>query len=301
MYEAPSSLAASLPLTFEWSAAALALALAGIIGGGWLWLLAVPLLATLSVCVHGALQAPIDKRFAGLNLSGVRARALAAVLIYLGPLLRGWERIKWRVKQMRAQAHIGFTETEQRARICWTERSFQLSYWSEAGLEKEVLLGGLTDFLVPQKYLVSADTGWSNWDLKIARGLWSRCLVTVCTENHGSSKRLLRVRCAMRLSQLALFVLRGYAVLTAFALILGWPIVAAVVGGLGMLNIGLMGWQVVDFGRLMHRIVETVAKQARLVPLEAASTRPSRLRDPDKSRNSVATSRRTSETPLVRG
>jgi hypothetical protein len=68
-----------------------------------------------------------------------------------------------------------------------------------------------------------------------------------------------------------------------------------------MLNIGLMGWQVVDFGRLMHRIVETVAKQARLVPLEAASTRPSRLRDPDKSRNSVATSRRTSETPLVRG
>ena len=301
MYEAPSSLAASLPLTFEWSAAALALALAGIIGGGWLWLLAVPLLATLSVCVHGALRAPIDKRFAGLNLSGVRARALAAVLIYLGPLLRGWERIKWRVKQMRAQAHIGFTETEQRARICWRERSFQLSYWSEAGLEKEVLLGGLTDFLVPQKYLVSADTGWSNWDLKIARGLWSRCLVTVCTENHGSSKRLLRVRCAMRLSQLALFVLRGYAVLTAFALILGWPIVAAVVGGLGMLNIGLMGWQVVDFGRLMHRIVETVAKQARLVPLEAASTRPSRLRDPDKSRNSVATSRRTSETPLVRG
>jgi len=301
MYEAPSSLAASLPLTFEWSAAALALALAGIIGGGWLWLLAVPLLATLSVCVHGALRAPIDKRFAGLNLSGVRARALAAVLIYLGPLLRGWERIKWRVKQMRAQAHIGFTETEQRARICWRERSFQLSYWSEAGLEKEVLLGGLTDFLVPQKYLVSADTGWSNWDLKIARGLWSRCLVTVCTENHGSSKRLLRVRCAMRLSQLALFVLRGYAVLTAFALILGWPIVAAVVGGLGMLNIGLMGWQVVDFGLLMHRIVETVAKQARLVPLEAASTRPSRLRDPDKSRNSVATSRRTSETPLVRG
>jgi len=301
MYEAPSSLAASLPLTFEWSAASLALAVAGIAGGGWLWLLTVPLLATWGVCVKGALQAPIDKRFAGFNLTGAKARALAALLIYLGPLLRGWERIKWRVKQMRAQAHISFMATEQAARICLGERSFHLCYWSEAGAEKEVLLCGLTDFLVPQKYLVSTDTGWSKWDLKIARGLFSRCLLTVCTENHGGSKRLLRVRCAMRLSQLALFVLRGYAVLTAFALILGWPIVAAVVGGLGMLNIGLMGWQVVDFGRLMHRIVETVAKQARLVPLEAASTRPSRLRDPDKSRNSVATSRRTSETPLVRG
>ena len=112
---------------------------------------------------------------------------------------------------------------------------------------------------------------------QLARGLCTRCLVTVCTENHGGSKRLLRVRCAMRLSQLALFLLRGYAALTAFALILGWPIVAAVAGGVGMVNIGAMGWQIVDFGRLMHRIVETVAKQARLLPLEAVSTRPPQL------------------------
>ena len=301
MYEAPSSLAASLPLTFEWSAASLVLALAGIIAGGWLWLLTVPLLATWGVCVNGALQAPIDKRFGGLNLTGVRARALAAMLIYLGPLLRGWERMKWRVRQMRAQAHIGFMETEQHARICWRTRSFHLSYWSEAGSEKEVLLGGLTDYLVPQKYLVSADTGWSNWDLKIARGLCSRCLVTVCTENHGGSKRLVRVRCAMRLSQLALFLLRGYAAVTAFALILGSPVVAAVVGGFGIFNISLMGWQLVDFGRLTHRIIETVAKQARLVPLEPASTHPSRLPDPYKSGSSTATSRAASETPLVRG
>src|SRR6516164_3642847 len=301
MYEAPSSLAASLPLTFEWSAASLALAVAGIAGGGWLWLLTVPLLATWGVCVKGALQAPIDKRFAGFNLTGAKARALAALLIYLGPLLRGWECIKWRVKLMRAQAHIGFMETEQRARICWRERAFHLSYWSETSSEKEVLLGGLTDFLIPQKYLVSADTGWSNWDLKIARGLCTRCLVTVCTENHGGSKRLLRVRCAMRLSQLALFLLRGYAALTAFALILGWPIVAAVAGGVGMVNIGAMGWQLVDFGRLMHRIVETVAKQARLLPLEAVSTRPPQLLNLYKSDNSAAKSRRTSESHLVRG
>ena len=53
-------------------------------------------------------------------------------------------------------------------------------------------------FLVPQKYFVVPDTGWSNWDLKIARGLCSRALVLVCTENHGGAKRLLRVRCAMR-------------------------------------------------------------------------------------------------------
>jgi len=301
MYEPPSSLTALLPLTFEWSAASLALAFAGIACGGWLWLLTVPLLATWGVCVNGALHAPIDKRFGGFNLTGVRARTLTALLIYLGPLLRGWERIKWRVKQMRAQTHIGFTETEQRARICWRERAFHLSYWSEAGAEKEVLLAGLTDFLVPQKYLIAADTGWSNWDLKIARGLCSRCLVTVCTENHGGSKRLLRVRCAMRLSHLALFLLRSYAALTAFVLILGWPLVGAVIGVAGTVNIGAIGWQLVDFGRLTHRIVETVAKQVRLVPLETARHPPPRIRHSRNSGNPATTSRGTSETPLVRG
>ena len=301
MYEPPSSLAALLPLTFEWSAVSLALALAGIAGGGWLWLLTVPLLATWGVCVNGALQAPIDKRFSGFNLLGVRARALAALLIYLGPLLRGWERIKWRVKQMRAQAQIGFVETEQRARICWRERAFHLSYWSEVDTEKEVLLDGLTDFLVPHKYLVAADTGWSNWDLKIARGLCSRCLVTVCTENHGGSKRLLRVRCAMRLSQLALILLRGYAALTAFALILGWPLVAAGISTAGLVNIGVIGGQLVGFGRLMHRIVEAVAKQARLVPLEPARHPPPWIRHPHECGDPAATSCRTSESPLVRG
>ena len=32
-------------------------------------------------------------------------------------------------------------------------------------------------FLAPQKYFVVADQGWNDWDLKIARGLWSRALV----------------------------------------------------------------------------------------------------------------------------
>jgi hypothetical protein len=124
------------------------------------------------------------------------------------------------------------------------------------------------NFLVPQKYFVVPDIGWSKWDLSIARGLCSRSLVVVCTENHGGAKRLLRVRCAMRFSRLALFLLRSCAVLTAFALILGWPLTAAVTGGAGLIGLGVMGWEVVAFGRLMHRIIEAVAKQARLVPVD---------------------------------
>jgi hypothetical protein len=263
MYEPPSSLTALLPLTFEWSVAALLLALAGIVAGGWMWLLAVPLLTTWAMCLNGAMKAPIDPRF-----SGLKARTLVALLIYLGPLLRGWERLKWRVKTMQTQDHMRLAPIDQRARIDWPQRAFALRYWDETGAEKEVLLGGLMDFLLPQKYFVVADTGWSKWDLKIARGLWSRALVTVVAENHGGLKRLLRVRCAMRLSGLGTALLRGYAALAAGSLILDAPVAALIFLAIALVNLGVIGWQLVTFGRLMHRIVEAVARQARLVPAE---------------------------------
>jgi GT2 family glycosyltransferase len=276
LYEPPSSLTAFLPLSFEWSAIALPLGLVGLIGGGWLLLLTVPLVVTWVMCINGARKAPIDERF-----RGVKARALVALLIYLGPLLRGWERLKWRLKEMRTQEHIGLVETEQRARIDWRARALHLAYWSDAGVEKEALIGGLMNFLVPQKYFVVPDTGWSNWDLKIARGLCSRALVVVCTENHGGSKRLLRVRCAMRFSRIALFLLRSCAALTAVALILGWPLTAAVIGAAGVLNLGVTGCQLVSFGRLMHRIVEAVAKQGRLIPVEPVARSQIAIRTPN--------------------
>jgi glycosyltransferase involved in cell wall biosynthesis len=263
MYEPPSSLTSVLPLTFEWSVAALLLALAGAIGGGWMWLLAAPLLTTWAMCVNGALKAPIDPRF-----SGLKARALVASLIYLGPLLRGWERLKWRFKTMQAQDHIRLAPVEQKARVSWLQRAFVLRYWDESGAEKEVLLGGLMEFLLPQKYFVVADTGWSKWDLKIARGLWSRALVTVVAENHGGPKRLQRVRVAMRISKLGLVLLRAYAALAAGSLILGAPLAALVFVAIGIANFGVIFWQLVKFGRLMHRIVEAVARQARLMPAE---------------------------------
>jgi glycosyltransferase involved in cell wall biosynthesis len=263
LYEPPSSLTAFLPLTFEWSAAALVLALAAVGGGGWWWLLAVPLLVTWAMCVNGALKAPIDGRFTGL-----KARALVALLIYLGPLLRGWERIRWRIREMRTRPPAAPAETEQRAHVSWRQRALQLAYWSESGTEKEAMIHGLMDFLVRQKYFVVPDTGWSGWDLEIARGLCSRSLVTVCTENHGGAKRLLRVRCTMRLSRLALVLLRGYAALTAFALVLGWPLAAAVIAAAGLASFAAMGVQLAGFARLMHRIVEAVARPVGLMPVE---------------------------------
>src|SRR5260370_7996874 len=142
---------------------------------------------------------------------------------------------------MQTQDHIGLVAVDERLHIDWPARAHTLCYWSDAAAEKEALLAGLMEFLLPQKYFVVPDTGWSKWDLKISRGLWSRAFVTVCAENHGGPKRLLRGRCAMRMSSLAQVLLRGCAMLTAAALILGSPVAAIVFFPLGVPNPRLAG------------------------------------------------------------
>jgi glycosyltransferase involved in cell wall biosynthesis len=269
MYEPPSSLAAFLPLTFEWNVAAIVLALCAVIGGGWFWLLTVPLLLTWTMCVNGALKAPVDKRY-----SGLKARSLIALLVYLGPILRGWERLKWRVKLMKTNDQLRLAATEQKARIDWLDRSLYLAYWSERGDEKEALIGGLMAFLAPQKYFVVPDQGWSDWDLKIARGLWSRAYVLVCAENHGGVKRLLHVKCALRLSRLSAFILRSYAVVAAVGLIAEAPVFAAIIGAIGLAHGAYIAYQTWSFGGILHRITDAVAKQAQLTPVAPAARSP---------------------------
>ena len=51
-------------------------------------------------------------------------------------ILRGWERLKWRLREMKTHDQFRFAATEQKARIDWAGRSFSLSYWGEGGEEK---------------------------------------------------------------------------------------------------------------------------------------------------------------------
>jgi len=262
LYEPPSSLAAFLPLTFEWNVAAIPLGLVGLIAGGWSLLLLVPILTTWTLCISGAMNAKIDPRFRGL-----KARALIAVLIYLGPILRGWTRLKWRIKESNAVVHTTEEPVEQEPRIDWQARALYLSYWGEHSEEKELLITRLMEFLIPRKYFLMMDEGWSDWDLKVARGLWSRAYVLVCTENHGGEKRVQRVRCQMRLSRLSTFVLRCYAGTTAVALIAGQPAVGALLALAGLAHFAYIVSETVRFGRIMHRVIEHVSVESGLIPM----------------------------------
>ncbi|MBV8777186.1 MAG: glycosyltransferase, partial [Alphaproteobacteria bacterium] len=121
LYQPPGGLIEYLPLTFEWTLLSLPLAIAGVIAGGWWRLLLAPLLLALAMCVKGGLSARIDPRF-----EGPKARLLIAVLIYLGPLLRGCERIKWRFKATPKLMPFDDGPFEQRSRWRWRESGFVL-------------------------------------------------------------------------------------------------------------------------------------------------------------------------------
>jgi hypothetical protein len=154
----------------------------------------------------------------------------------------------------------------QPPRVSWRERAFYLAYWNEKGEEKESLLYGVMESLLPRKYLVAVDQGWSTWDLEICQGPWAKAQVKVATENHGGAKRLLRVRCALRLSRVSIACFCTYAFLGVSAAFMGLPMIAAMAVLVGGAHGSAMLYQKFHIGNALYHVVESVARKQRFVP-----------------------------------
>jgi glycosyltransferase involved in cell wall biosynthesis len=269
LYQPPAGLLEYLPMTFEWTLASLPLAAVGILASGWWRLLTLPLLLTLAMCLKGGMSAKVASRF-----EGPKARGLIASLIYLGPLLRGWERLKWRLKALPALIPADAGPVEQRGRWTWRARGFVLSYWNETGTEKEVMLGALMGACNTERYAAAIDAGWEDWDLEIAGGPVGGARILIAGENHGSDKRLLRVRSALRLSCLAWAVIGGFAFLAVTSLVFGWGLAAAIFAVLAGAGGGLAAWQLALFARRLHWFIEAAARETELVPVDPLARAP---------------------------
>ncbi len=269
LYQPPGSMLQYLPLTFEWTALSLPLALAGMIASGWWWLLTLPLLATAAMCVKGGLSAKIAHRF-----EGPKARALIASLIYLGPLLRGWSRIKWRLKALPAVIPASSAPVEQRGSWDWRAHGFVLSYWNETATEKEALLGALMRQCACEGYAVAMDAGWAGWDIEIGGGLAGGARVLVIGENHGADKRLLRIGSAPRPSGLTRLVIGGLGAVAAVSLVFGLGSAAFVFAVLTLAAACVAGWQLALFSRQLHRLIEAASREVGLAPVRPLARAP---------------------------
>jgi hypothetical protein len=268
LYEAPSSIFAYLPFTLEWNVAAIVVLL-GCLGTGVYGVLgAVPLLMAFAAALATAWRARIDPRHDSWS-----SRLLVAGLTYLGPLARSLQRYRTRLEGVRAVERVRFPAPVQAPRIDWRTRAFTLAYWTEAGLEKEHLLQAVIDFLKPRKYQVAIDQGWTEWDLEVHRGLWSRAKLMVAVENHGGAKRLLRVRCGPHPS---LFARVGLGALVAMVTVVALvhPAAGIGVGGLAAAAAVVIARAVLGLGRVMHQVVEIVADRLGLVEVQGGSAPP---------------------------
>ena len=266
LYEAPSSLLGYIPFTLEWNAVALMLLLAGLVSPRILPFAVVPLGVTVAFAIGTALRARVDPRF-----GGPRARTLIAVLTYLGPIVRGLQRYLWRARGFAEIKQVDSGEgPRQVPKVDLVERAFLLRYWNEAGHEKEQLLGGLMEFLIPRKYLITVDPGWNRWDLEIFRGVWAKARVAAATENHGGTKRLLNVRCEVRLTRVAQLALVGWALAALCGLLGGVPEIAGVGVGLGLVNLGVVIHELRQLGRIVCDTCDIAGGQLGMRPLGPA-------------------------------
>jgi O-antigen biosynthesis protein len=266
LYQPPASLFQYLPVTFEWTAAALVLAAIGIIVGGAGWLLILPLLITWAMCIKGGFSAPLNPRFEGLQ-----ARSLIALLIFLGPLLRGFERLKWRLKAMPPHLPGTMPPIEQRLKLTWREHGFVLSFWNEAGAEKEAVIGAIMREAAAAHCAVAIESGWSVQDLAVAAGIAGRARIALAVENHGADKRLIRVRSSLRLSRLARWLIGALALVATAGLIAGTSALTAVFAILTIGAAAAMGWQLWIFAGRLHRIIEAAARDTGLIPVAPLS------------------------------
>jgi GT2 family glycosyltransferase len=193
LYQPGTAHWAMLPATLEWHLAAACLA--GLAALAWpLAWIAVAAMFGLSLLV-AALQAA-QARLAPAH-DGPAARLLVMGLCYLQPLVRSWRRYCTRLFAYRPPVpDAGLRQCPAR-RLPLTGRH-TVAYWSEDGLERLQLLGCVVVYLNEHRWGRALDSGWSDWDLEIYCHPWTVVQVFTAQENHGGSKRLLRVRYRLR-------------------------------------------------------------------------------------------------------
>ena len=203
----------------------LALMICAFLFGGYFWLGLAPLCLTFTRCLASALK------LASIRASGeLRATLLVTLLVFLGPLVGLLSVIAGVCAVFERSKRSSPMEPCSPRTSPGSNALFISPTGTRTDRKKKASLHGVMESLLPRKYLIAVDQGWSHWDLEICQGPWAKAQVMVASENHGGTKRLLRVRCALRLSRVSIACFCAYVFMAAITAILGFtPITATAV------------------------------------------------------------------------
>jgi len=232
IYRPGSAHWAMLPGTLEWHLAA---ALLGLVGFAWhlAWVVLAAMVG-LSLAIAG-LQAA-QARLATEH-DGIRSRLLVVALCYLQPLRRSWARYCTRLLANRAPLDDP-TLGEAAGRPLPPSGRLTVDYWDEAWRERTELLDRAVAYLNEHCWGRVIDSGWFDWDLIVDCYPWN--IVQVCTvqEDHGSGRRLIRIRYRLR----PIATVRQVRAAAGVPAVLGlWPVATA--AGALLLGCGALWWR----------------------------------------------------------
>lgn len=140
------------------------------------------------VCAAAAWQAQLPRH-------NIRfwSRPLVAMLFFLQPIVRGWERYKGRLdapkSRLAARENLESLAREGKDRVF-----DQVEYWNERGIDRIEFLTIMLERLDQRGWPNKSDTGWNNYDLEIYGSAWTHLRLLTVGEILGQGKQLLRVR-----------------------------------------------------------------------------------------------------------
>jgi O-antigen biosynthesis protein len=195
LYRSGPSHWAMLPSTLEWHVGVAAMALLALL---WqpAWI-AVAVMLLLSVLV-AALQAATASLPTRYDVPG--ARLLIAGLCYAQPLVRSWWRYRARLFPSEPAAPYARPDsTSVMAGVAPLPPvnlagEKDVDYWDENWRERTQLIEQITSGLVMSPWTTTIDSGWSDWDVEVHCHLWTVLQIRTVQEDHGSGRRLFRVR-----------------------------------------------------------------------------------------------------------
>jgi GT2 family glycosyltransferase len=178
----------------------------------FLLLAATSLLASVAICVAAGAQAGVPKA-----KRRWWSRPLVALLFFLQPIVRGWERYRSRL-QLRLPAEPARENLDSVALRDGTAPLREVQYWAEHRLERVEFVERIIGELDRRGWPNRSDIGWSEFDVEIHGNRWSQVQLTTAAEDHPGGRQLIRCRLRGRWSlqaKIAFWLLTGVVTLTA--------------------------------------------------------------------------------------
>ena len=164
-----------------------------------LWPLAsASLLISLGVAVAAGVQAAIPK--------GRRrwwSRPLVALLFFLQPIVRGWERYQGRLSRQ-LLAEPARETLDSVALRDGDDPLGEVRYWAEQRVERVAFVARVLQELDRRHWPNRSDIGWSEFDVEIYGNRWSHVQLITAAEDHPRGRQLIRCQLRARWSLQAL-------------------------------------------------------------------------------------------------